>query len=622
MPESCEWFNINNVWFKVFGDSSSQAGKELMLQATADLLKLKESNVNNLDAQFLNRRPFYTIVSNINQFTGLNENVITIWTEEYEKEIGVEEEVDEMEEKKIFEAMYLAHEVWYMPVPGGIGYQKAVQVGYLICMGGGFLPPYKFLETTNVIRPVGGLTPWANAPEGTVLPFFWNFWKSTANLNNDFPNPPWGEAGTEMEEILIDEHEGVEYFDVPSLNYESINFDTIGNYEWLTHEHLYEPTGLVFSSCYERIRQMAPGPVPPEQWGGTGRTEWRALGTFSINCKRGHTEAGASARVTVPGGAWDWGDDPSMINMPGTATQGLHGTYVKYGDGATDADEQDKLNLYGDTRADLMSNIMDWIDDRENEANAWYGSANLDFGFPEDPEDLDHGLGESGGNYFAWEYSGDWYQRGVGTARDTQHYAYYYEKILSHSASYQMQRQYTEYRTKVECPQWTQYGWEGPGMGTDTWTWEMGINVNGSKFIVESGSGHEPGNNPGDEKGDASSCIKQFENGWTAFVTQRMSVSLDEGGGWNQKMWFYFSPAGANFRKDLDLGPPRWEGETSDPDDEWYGGIYGNNTNFHFREIPGAYYKDEDGVEWPFLTAGQFRLIKTTIREEATIVLE
>jgi len=223
----------DGIRFMIEGDLNDPRLRSLMAAANADLMHLKATNINSLDLLKAHKPNAYTVESNF----GIDTVHISLPKVGFEKK-QIIRKVSIEERKEVIEEYVVAHEVWIMPNPGDKGgaisgdYANARQIGYLLCQGGGWNPPYELIEPIlkeesgsiirNVIHPYGTRAMYDAliANGGNAVPFFWNSWKGHYQINGSFPTPPWGNAPMEeviIEDVLFIDANGTQYIDTPCL---------------------------------------------------------------------------------------------------------------------------------------------------------------------------------------------------------------------------------------------------------------------------------------------------------------------------------------------------------------------------------------------------------------------
>jgi len=301
MTEGPAQINMYGIRYFIDGNLSDSYVKKLMVQARNDLQQLKARNINNIDHIWLNKPKAYRVESRF----GIDSAYIVV--PKYRKG-GLKEKVTERKkEKKDFEEYIIAHEVWIMKNPGDIGYSNATQVGYLLCEGGGWNPPYKFIEPIlkidddgtkhrNVIYPFATKAIWEEAKINgvTVFPFFWNGWKGHWALDNDYPVAPWGDLPIEdvNKEVLVYDDGERKYTDLPCNLQELVcPYYSIDNVE--THDHFRSDVGTCHDGYWE--------------YHYSGGCSWLPAGYPDLYL-----------RMSVPGAEWGYEDDPMYLDIPGT----------------------------------------------------------------------------------------------------------------------------------------------------------------------------------------------------------------------------------------------------------------------------------------------------------------
>ena len=152
-----------------------------MVQARNDLQQLKERNINNIPHIWLNKPNAYKVVS---QF-GIDSVYIDVPRVEKKEKAKY---AIELKEKKPDIITYLTPAFEVFGNKDGV----LTQLGYVINKPGGWGPPYRLIETDNVIedwldREEAAEVRAAN-PNITVDPFLWPNWVGYLGLEDDHPD--------------------------------------------------------------------------------------------------------------------------------------------------------------------------------------------------------------------------------------------------------------------------------------------------------------------------------------------------------------------------------------------------------------------------------------------------
>jgi len=579
MTEGPVQINMYGIRYFIDGDLSDPHVKKLMVQARNDLQQMKGRNINNIGHTWLVKPNAYKIVS---QF-GIDSAYINV---PRHRKGGLKEMViEKKKEKKYFEEYIIAHEVWIMKNPSDIGYANATQVGYLLCEGGGWNPPYKFIEPIskidddgtkhrNVIYPFATKAIWEAAKINgvTVFPFFWNGWKGHWALDNDYPVAPWGDLpiGDVSKELIVYDDGECKYSDIPCNLQELVcPYYSLDNIE--THNHQREDTGYCFHDywCY----------------------------SYEGSCSdiaEGYPDI--FLRMTVPGVEWGYEDDPQALNIPGTQHT-YHASYDQCEGFYTDLIHCDQPDVGPFYDISYMEDQFHRLSTGDNRCmDIWY----------HEWDDYD---------FYRYPATAGW-----SCAKDLSQHAYYYEYESYYNSTFATE--ISEISETIDIVQ--------------SINWEQGINVDGVKYPLKavSDDAYEYSVRNSDpchiEELAESVCLKYFDNPrWVIATIQRYKLSWDmaialsgepgENGYPGPEMWCVWINVGSGeLHWDQTFPPPIYHpGTISEEEDEWWGGINGNSTIAHFRIIPNSQpYKDSDGAEYPLLTAGQFRLFKRTWEEE------
>jgi len=175
--------NMYGIRYFIDGDLSDPHVKKLMVQARNDLQQMKNRNINNIPHIWLDKPNAYKIVS---QF-GIDSAYINVPV--FKKRGFREIEIKKKEEKPRIN-------VYLTPALETYGDKDGVftQLGYAICSPGTWGPPYKHIETDNIIddwldREEAAEARSAN-PNITVDPFFWPAWVTYTGYDYDHPEDP------------------------------------------------------------------------------------------------------------------------------------------------------------------------------------------------------------------------------------------------------------------------------------------------------------------------------------------------------------------------------------------------------------------------------------------------
>lgn len=650
MTEGPVQVNMYGIRYFINGDLSDPYVKKLMVQARNDLQGMKDRNINDIDHIWMNKPQAYKIDS---QF-GIDSVYIDV--PKFKKKPKRIIELTEKKEKKDINVQYVfAHEVWYMNPPYAVGSANATQIGYLLCMGGGWNPPYKFIEPIigvkedgskrrNVIHPTAGNTTRDTLVEngGTVYPFFWNSWKAW------FSNRPY--EGDLLEQIIMIEDlgdEAVTYTDIPCNLEELISYDLP---DLTDEEHDHNQTPGYIWSC-RQMRYDDPIHYPNGVCWFTFNLCLNYDGFCTYN---GNRQDGLF--ITLP--EVDYFDIDNSVLILGTEVN-YYEYYIVEGiknftgwAGYTDVlpcdDWYAGREAFAETEFDSFQDVMNIVLD-DYVFHTWTQEDGTliihDFYFER---------GTRGSKYYT-ENSPTW-----GCGRDISRYATYYEKISNFVDS--------EIKTTaggfIPDPETAKGPCWGMGAGcceedcasplsgrsfpdpeyVHWFNWEHGIRVDGQDFIIISATNDDEEPNlyncdpstvfTGKFRGEMaySVCTKYFDTvGFVLCSIQRYSPnwSLADSCDDNYpgpEMWFvwinmneetpqlYWDQDNINQR----FPPPVYNaGIIPADEDEWWGGIFGAAIASHFKKIPNApLYKDENDIEWPMLTAGQFRLIRIDTEEE------
>ena len=581
----------DGIRYFIRGDLNHPELKTLMLRARIHLEEAKRHNIFDLDEIHIEKANEYTADSRF----GIDTIRISLpEVEEVEKRLFEKESVEVLEETS--EEYIIAHEVWISP-KSALGYPDCTQVGYLLCLGGGWNPPYQFIEpivkteedeenegetiiTRNVIHPYANKAQWdVEVAKGvTVYPFLWNSWKGFAQQDPDILSAhswddvfgfwpdgrPWESLNlpnNELQEVLVfEEYEDVviEYYDIPCILEEHV----------VTEFDLYKIFHTVDDYEDERwdIRQECESDV------------WKHYFEFAYGAHTGNPHAPSlSVLMTRPGGRMD--DYSTMIVMPGTeftyqggGSQGEGYILVNRDCAEGPSEPPENTDYYGGITYDEETG------EGSQEVTAQY-------------------LGNDYYTHYAdgWGHAPTW-----SSCKDPSKYAYYYE-----------------YETE-----WINEFWEAPMAEGDIfrrYNFEQGFDVNGKRYVINEGVNMPyamamlSGDCTKEDDTAEGVCVKYFESPeWVIATIQRSKGYWDSScpGFGGPQMWFIWIDVQAEeLHWDLTIPNAVW------PDD-WIGGIFGASTLFHFREIPDAPpYIDQDENEHPLLTAGQFRLFKRTVEE-------
>lgn len=196
------WINWKGIWFKIYGDPSTDEVRYLMTKSANALQDLKDQNVYGLDLIERTVPPFYKVISNFGK------DEIHIFPEVVKEKRRVVHRIPYKEEyEKIRVDIIPAFEVY--------GYKDGewTQLGYVTCSSMSWKPPYTYWRTDNVIGPDLTAAQVAAAravnPGITVDPFMWCQYKA-----KHYDQPPGIQAALkpysgvlQNKEVLI-EYEG------------------------------------------------------------------------------------------------------------------------------------------------------------------------------------------------------------------------------------------------------------------------------------------------------------------------------------------------------------------------------------------------------------------------------
>lgn len=130
-------FYLNGIRFRVFGDQTEDYTRQMILESQLALQKLKDRSDPSLELINYENPPYFRV----RRYFGQDE--IFIYPEVIKKAKGIELEEILKEKKEERKVEYLpAFEVYD---------DSDQKIGYIVCEGGSFEPPYSLLLTDNII---------------------------------------------------------------------------------------------------------------------------------------------------------------------------------------------------------------------------------------------------------------------------------------------------------------------------------------------------------------------------------------------------------------------------------------------------------------------------------------